>query len=153
MDSIPSEIYIRYYGNLHKIRADSQEPTFRSIECFVFWGATGTGKSHSAWERAGSTAYSKDPRSKFWCGYKDQQVVIIDEFRGAIDVSHLLRWLDKYPCRIETKGSSRVLVANTFYITSNLHPNDWYPDLDQETKSALKRRLNVTNFLNFFNKT
>lgn len=153
MADIPSDVYIRYYGNLHKIRSDSQKPDFRSVTVNVFWGPTGTGKSHQAWERAGPDAYSKDPRSKFWCGYKDQSIVIIDEFRGAIDISHLLRWFDRYPVRVETKGSSRVLTANTFYVTSNLHPRDWFSDLDQETYKALERRLTITNFLNFFNKT
>jgi len=38
------------------------------------------------------------------------------------------------------------LNAETIYITSNLHPNDWYPDLDDETKAALLRRLNITHF-------
>lgn len=60
-------------------------------EIFVFWGKTGTGKSRRAWHEAGVAAYSKDPRSKFWDGYQDQRHVVIDEFRGGIDVSHLLR--------------------------------------------------------------
>jgi len=94
---------------------------------------------------ADSSAYSKDPRTKFWCGYDSQENVILDEFRGAIDVAHLLRWLDKYPVRVETKGSSRPLVATTFWITSNLCPLDWYPDLDKETAAALVRRLDIVH--------
>lgn len=152
MGTIPSEIYIRYYTNLHKIRVDSEKPNFRSVTAHVYWGPTGTGKSHTAWDRAGPDAFSKDPRTKFWCGYQGQSVIIIDEFRGAIDISHMLRWLDRYPCRVETKGSSRILNGTSFYITSNLHPREWYSDLDPETYQALERRLTITNFLNFFNK-
>lgn len=114
--------------------------------CFVFWGATGTGKSRKAWDDGGMDAYCKDPRTKFWDGYCDQKHVVIDEFRGGIDVAHLLRWLDRYPVRVEIKGSSRPLVAETIWITSNLSPDDWYPDIDAETLSALRRRLTVTHF-------
>lgn len=143
MEEIPSDIYVRYYGNLQRIRADHTQPEFRQVETIVLWGPTGTGKSHTAWEQAGVSAYSKDPRTKFWCGYSDQQHVIIDEFRGAIDISHLLRWLDKYPVRVETKGSSRPLLATKVWITSNLHPSDWFPLLDGDTLGALYRRLTI----------
>lgn len=151
MAAIPSDIYVRYYGNLHKIRADNFQPTFRQVEVVCYWGLTGTGKSHKSWEEAGSTSYSKDPRTKFWCGYTDQTNVILDEFRGAIDISHLLRWFDKYPVRVETKGSSRPLLATKFWITSNLQPSEWYPDLDQATLKALLRRMKVVNLIKPFN--
>jgi len=52
---------------------------------------------------------------------------------------------DRYPCNVELKGSSRVLVATNFWITSNLHPDQWYPDLDEATKLALKRRLVIVH--------
>lgn len=109
----------------------------------VFWGPTGTGKSRRAWEEAGLDAYPKDPRTKFWDGYDRQEHVVIDEFRGAIDVSHLLRWFDRYPVLVEVKGSSRVLVANRIWITSNLRPSHWFPELDEITLRALLRRLEV----------
>lgn len=112
----------------------------------MYWGPTGTGKSRRAWESGGDGAYAKCPRSKFWDGYQAQETVIIDEFRGGIDVAHLLRWFDRYPCRVEIKGSSRPLMAKTIWITSNLHPHDWYPDLDVATTLALMRRLTVEEF-------
>jgi len=143
---IPADIYVRYYFGLTRIAADNALPVEIERECFVFWGATGTGKSRRAWNDAGLSAFAKDPRSKWWCGYRNQEHVVIDEFRGAIDVSHLLRWLDRYPVSVETKGSSRPLKANKIWITSNLDPRLWYPDIDAETLSALLRRLNITHF-------
>jgi len=65
----------------------------------------------------------------------------MDEFRGAIDIGHLLRWLDRYPVIVEVKGSSAVLKAEKIWITSNLHPREWYPLLDEATYLALERRL------------
>lgn len=86
-------------------------------------------------------------RTKWWCGYKNQENVIIDEFRGVVDISHLLRWLDRYPVRVESKGGSRPLLCKTIWLTSNLAPEAWYPDLDVETRDALLRRL--TNIIHF----
>jgi len=109
----------------------------------VFWGPTGTGKSRRAWDEATLDAYPKDPRTKFWDGYNGQRNVVIDEFRGGIDISHLLRWLDRYPVNVEIKGSSVCLKAEEMWITSNLSPESWYPELDIDTKAALARRMTV----------
>lgn len=150
IESIPPGIRVRSYHALRAIRADYQRPQPMVRECFLFWGPTGTGKSYRAWEAAGNEAYSKDPRSKFWCGYGGQEHVIIDEFRGGIDVAHLLRWLDRYPVHVELKGSSLPLSARKIWITSNLDPREWYPDLDRMTYDALIRRLNIEYFPDAF---
>lgn len=149
LDDIPADVRLRHYSAIRRVGADFATPTeqLRTVHCF--WGATGTGKSRRAWAEAGLDAYPKDPRSKFWDGYRGQSSVVIDEFRGGIDISHLLRWFDRYPVIVEIKGCATVLKAKTIWVTSNLHPNDWYPDLDDETKQALLRRLNVVHFAAF----
>lgn len=143
---IPAQIRLSHYRTIRSVYADFAQPSFVERSCIVFWGPTGTGKSRRAWSEAGMSAYPKDPRSKFWCGYQGQENVIIDEFRGDIDISHLLRWLDRYPVIVEVKGSSVVLNASRIWITSNLHPRDWYTNLDDATFEALLRRLEVIHF-------
>jgi hypothetical protein len=138
---IPSDIFIRCYSSLKRIHVDSLRPLPKEKQVFVFWGATGTGKSRRAWDEATFDAYPKEPTTKWWCGYSGQKSVVIDEFRGQIGISHLLRWFDRYPVTVETKGSACVLGVETFWITSNLSPDQWYPDLDAETLAALKRRF------------
>jgi len=145
-DDIPPDVLIRNYGNLKRISVENACPVAIEKVCYVFWGATGTGKSRTAWEEATFDAYPKDPMSKFWDGYRGQKHVVIDEFRGTIGISHLLRWLDRYPLLVEVKGSSVVCCANKVWITSNLHPRDWYPDMDQLTIDALLRRLTIREF-------
>ncbi|AIF76274.1 Rep [Ninurtavirus rhiphus] len=153
LSAIPANVRVvsyRYLKNnsrtLRAIAADHSTALPMLRDCWVFWGRTGTGKSRRAWDEAGLDAYSKDPRSKFWDGYQTQQCVVVDEFRGGIDISHILRWLDRYPVRVEIKGSSRPLVASKIWITSNVDPRQWYPDIDAETLGALLRRLNITHF-------
>lgn len=146
LDDLPGDVYIRHYSNLKRIACDHMQAVAVERQVMVYWGRTGAGKSRRAWDEASLDAYPKDPRSKFWDGYRGQENVVIDEFRGGIDISHMLRWLDRYPVVVEVKGSSVVLRATKIWITSNIHPNDWYPTLDEETKQALLRRMNVTHF-------
>lgn len=70
----------------------------------------------------------------------------MDEFRGSIDVAHLLRWFDRYPVIVEQKCTATTLSATKFWITSNLDPRLWFNDIDQATKDALLRRLTITHF-------
>lgn len=143
---IPASIRVSSYRSLRSIGADHAVPLPMERTVHVFWGRTGTGKSRRAWDEAGLDAYSKDPRSKFWDGYQTHRHVVVDEFRGGIDVAHILRWCDRYPVRVEVKGSSRPLFAETIWFTSNVDPRNWYPELDAETLSALLRRFNITHF-------
>jgi len=145
-ESIPANIRVQNYRTIRAIRSDYAKPVGMERTCLVYWGPTGTGKSQLAWEQAGVGAYPKDPSSKFWCGYDGQQHVVIDEFRGQIAIHHLLRWLDRYPVNVELKGSSLPLSALKFWITSNLPVYKWYPDVDQATVDALKRRLEIKEF-------
>lgn len=144
---IPSDVFIRCYSSLSRIAKDYCRPLPMERVCQVYWGRTGTGKSRRAWEEATIEAYCKDPNTKFWDGYRDQNCVVIDEFRGTISISHLLRWLDRYPVIVEVKGGAMPLSASMFWITSNVDPREWYGDIDESTKDALLRRLNITHFL------
>lgn len=143
---IPANVRVVSYRTLRAIQSDFSIPKGIDRRVDVFWGRTGTGKSRRAWDEAGEGAYSKCPRSKWWDGYQDQEHVVLDEFRGSIDVAHLLRWFDRYPVRVEVKGSTRPLNANRIWVTSNVNPLDWYPELDVMTRDALIRRLNIEHF-------
>lgn len=144
--AIPASVRVQSYGNLLRIRSDHARPLAMERECVVYWGPTNLGKSRRAWDEAGLASYPKDPRTKFWDGYQGEENVVIDEFRGAIDCAHLLRWLDRYPARVEVKGSARNLCAKKYWITSNLDPKVWWPELDDATFQAFRRRVTVVQF-------
>lgn len=147
---IPSDVRIRCYTTFKRICKDYQSAPIReNVVSKVFWGKSGTGKSHLAFSEAG-TCYIKGSTTKWWDGYKGESNVILDEFRGQISIEHVLKWLDKWPCFVEEKGGQIALKATNFWICSNLSPTDWYPDIDPETLAALLRRLTVTHFENPF---
>lgn len=146
LDDIDSSVYVCHYRSLKQIAVDHMKPNAEERTIKVFWGPTATGKSRRAWEEAGWDAFPKDPNSKFWDGYAGHENVVIDEFRGRIDISHVLRWFDRYPVIVEVKGTSQVFKAKNIWITSNLDPRNWYPDIDEPTRAALLRRFEIVYF-------
>ncbi len=148
--AIPGDVYVKYYHSLRSIGKDNARPKMRGPqEVHVFWGKSGTGKTKRVFKEIGDQPYYlKTTTTKWWDAYKGESIVILDEFRGKIDVTHILRWLDRYPCAVEIKGSQVPLKTTKWYITSNLSPEDWYPQLDDETKAALMRRLSNIVYFN-----
>lgn len=149
VEDIVSDVYIRYYGNLKRIAKDAAVAPWRpNIHVDIYWGITGSGKSHRAFsEMENKEVYVKGPTTKWWDSYRGEKHVIMDEFRGQICIEHLLKWFDKYPCYVEEKGGQIPLLAEHFIVCSNLDPRDWYPTVDQPTRDALLRRVNITHFV------
>lgn len=146
IDEIPADVRIRCYSTLRKIEKDYMKPEGGLRKVIVYVGPTGVGKSSRAWHEAGLDAYPKDPNTKFWDGYCGQENIVIDEFRGRIDISHILRWFDRYPVCVENKGGGTVLRSKKIWITTNLPVVKWYPDIDDTTFGALLRRLEIITF-------
>ncbi|AUM61644.1 Rep [Shanivirus waseris] len=143
---ISAQVQICHWRNLCAIRAEYMPTPAIERTVAVYWGRTGTGKSRRAWEEAGLDAYPKIPSSKFWDGYRGQDHVVVDEFRGDISIGHLLRWCDRYPCLVDIKGSSVALQCRRLWFTSNLDPMMWYPNVDQDSYAALLRRFEIVHF-------
>lgn len=142
LQAVPANIRTVHFRTLQRIASTYDRPRDLDAdrEVFVYYGTTRTGKSRRA--RAESiNAFSKMPNTKFWCGYQGEEDIILDEFRGEIGICHLLRWFDRYGLRVETKGGFVTMKARRFWITSNLPPERWYPEVDQETFAALKARF------------
>lgn len=151
--SIPSDIALRYYANIKSIGKDHATPQRRpDMEALCFWGVSNSGKSFDAMElaEAGSSYYMKDPRTKWWDGYRGQEVVVIDEFTGDIAINHMLRWLDKLPCLVECKGGAIPLSCKKIIITSNVDPRHWYADINEEQLKGLMRRMKVVHYPNVY---
>lgn len=145
LDEIDADVYVRNYNSLKRIALDNMKPLPGERSVTVFWGPTGTGKSHRAWNEASMQAYPKPPTTKWWDGYQPEKHkhVVMDEFDGQIGITHLLRWFDKYPCVVEQKGGGCCLIAERIWITSNIDPALWYPDGKPAQVAALMRRLNI----------
>jgi len=139
---------LRYYHQLiHSLTPRTWKTYVR-----VYWGVAGSGKSYAAANEAGGGAYFKPGGNKWFDGYNGEDNVVFDEFRGNwFDLSTLLRLLDAYPCKVETKGGMVEFVARNIWITSNVSPENWYPNIDAIQLQALLRRLDeVRHFINVY---
>lgn len=129
-------VAIRYGRGCETLISHLDEPRRWQTQGIVYWGVSGGGKSHKAWSE-NPDAYDKDD-TKWWTGYNGQDVVIWDDFDPTqIRLSFLLKLLDKYPMRVETKGGYVQMKATKVIFTSNFDPVTWYNDV----AGALKRRL------------
>lgn len=108
----------------------------------VYWGKTGTGKTRFVMDQVMDQPFWSPGDYKWFDGYQSQPIVIIDDYRGEYPLQLLLKLLDRYPMQVPVKGGFVKWCPKKVYITSNIHPNDWYPSADRFSVSAMFRRLN-----------
>lgn len=110
----------------------------------VFWitGESGSGKSLYADHLAGEDAYWLGDNAKFWDGYQGESTIVIDDLKpGFFSEAFLLRLLDRYPFRVESKGSSIAFQGERIFITSIYHPQLFWYHRTSEPYTQLSRRL------------
>lgn len=137
---------LRYWKGLMEIKRtiqESQAPKLRlDLDVVCLWGEPGSGKTRKALKELGEDCFMMSACSpEWWDGYQGQKAVLIDDYRNSWPVTRLLNVLDIYPVRLPIKGSFTYLKARRIYLTSNLHPQAWYPNVEEMTKQALIRRF------------
>ncbi len=136
------EMFIRHLGPKRKT------PPHVDWYC----GPTGTDKTRTAIAEAGDQDYWMSNGSLRWFdGYDGQLFVIFDDFRAESSVPYqrVLKLLDRYPVRVEVKGSSVELLATRIIVTSTFSPDTVYDGKLPlgESIDQLKRRIhNVRHF-------
>lgn len=153
-DEIPADVKIRCWNQFQGIAKYYMAPEDRGeVKSYIYWGVSGSGKTHRAKQESGyftepDDVYMKIPTTKFWDGYRGQKNVIIDEFEGQINISHLKQWCDPTgtACQVEVKGGAVPLLATRFWITSNRDWRIWYPTADSNDIDAIKRRFEILQF-------
>lgn len=96
-----------------------------AMEIIVIVGPSGTGKTRYCRDNF-PNAYWKD-QSKWWEDYAGEETVVVDEMYGhRFSFSFLLQLLDRYPLKVECKGSTYEFVSRRIVFTSNQEPEFWY---------------------------
>lgn len=132
-------------------------------EMFILWGPAGSGKSTTVRRCVQYSYGSTDALYELrlpergdlvrWEGFDPtvHQAVLLEEFRGQVDVDTIKKYVDKWPVRVRTFGGDRTVRPLQFWFTSNLDPRewwdgtlryDWHPD-----RAALNRRTTATVLL------
>ena len=144
MDKYPTG-WARYSRALTKYREDKRKHRTTATVVTVFWGPTGTGKSHAAHHMAadvdedyGVLMCPEKGRAIWVDGAEGCKAVVIDDYEGELPYRAILQMTDKYKCVMPVKGGRTKWAPTHIFITSNLKPEDWYPHSDY---GPLQRRL------------
>lgn len=141
--------YMKFHSGIKAMNALMKcKPRDPSIAPTVYWwfGPTGVGKSRKAFETF-PEAYVK-MNSMWWDGYEGQTTVIIDDYRPSLcTFQELLRILDRYPMRIQMKGSSSELSATHFVISTTQRPEViWHGRTEEAMNQLLRRITHIVEF-------
>lgn len=135
--------YMKYSGGIKSFQTlvRTRPRDSRVLPTVRWWfGPTGVGKSRKAFD-CYPDAYVK-MNNQWWDGYVGQSAVIIDDYRPSLcTFQELLRILDRYPMRIQTKGSSCELSATAFVITTTSRPEVIWSGRTTEAMNQLLRRI------------
>lgn len=122
------ETYIRYNRGMEKLAdmlLEDRDPNNPPV-CIWIYGPTGSGKTSTIYKYFDtSEVYVKMSNNKWWDGYLQQRVVLLNEYKGGIDREDILQWFDRYPCCIERKGGVTKLNSPIMIVTSLYGPGYW----------------------------
>ena len=112
----------------------------------VVWlyGLAGAGKTSEVFmNHEFDKIYVKEANDRWWDGYEQHEVILIDDFRKWHDFGNFLRLLDRWPYSGEIKGGTVKINSKFCYITSDRPPeNIWSGnDLEQVTRRIDELRL------------
>lgn len=143
-DSDHTAVWAKYQHVYPRVRAQMAaqvKNNFRKLDVKVLFGPPGTGKTSSIVEDY-PDIYFAQPDLRWWPQYDGQDVILIDDFYGQCRPSWLLRILDGYQLQVEYKGGHTYARWTKVFITSNVHPVEWYKDIPDQVRAAIMRRIN-----------
>lgn len=141
--------YLNQIERMDKVRQtivqDRFKNTFRKLKVLYIFGTTGAGKTRNIMEMYGyENVYRITNYLHPFDLYKNQDVVIFEEYRSSLPLSDMLNYLDGYPVILPCRYNDKMACYTKVYIISNIDLLNQYEDvqrLEPETWKALLRRI------------
>lgn len=142
-DSDPAS-FIRYGNGILRYRMMVRPNRIAPPSIWVFWGASGTGKTRRCWDFTDHDKIWVHPGDRWFDGYDSSShpAVLFDDFDGSwFKLDYLLKLLDRYVFQVPIKGGYTWWCPKTVLLTSNIEPKLWYRNANEAQQIALMRRL------------
>lgn len=145
-------VAMKYPGGLKMAMEElAEEPEFNpNMKVYVFWGVSGTGKSHQAYckndKKEVYRLTKKEWVSTFFNGYRKQKILLLDDFDGSwMKFTDFKTLCDGYAFKVNLKGRWTYSGWDTIYISASESPAEWYKNatVTKNAKIELARRLNT----------
>lgn len=114
----------------------------RNWKPYVEWiyGESGTGKTAYIMRQSTEEEQFWKDSTKWWDGYDKHPVLVLDDFRAHwMKFTYLLKVLDRYQARVETKGGYRQLLCRKIFITTLTTPECTYNMPEEPIKQLIRR--------------
>jgi len=139
-------MFHQYGRTLNKIEDLMARKKFRTemTKGIWYWGSTGTGKSHKAFEGfTPETHYVVPNDNGWWDGYTQQKIVILNDFRGEIPYNMMLQLVDKWPMVVRRRNREPMpFTSEIVIVTSSLPPAQLFNRrADEDDIAQLLRRF------------
>lgn len=143
-DNYP-RVWINLSNRLESLRTPKTTILDGELDHEWWIGQTGTGKSKLLWELY-PEHYQKDT-NKWWCGYRDQTVVAIEEWspKNECTGAQLKIWADRYPFSGQIKGGTLQRIRPLkIIVLSNYEIEDCFTD--SRDRDPITRRFTILRF-------
>nr|WAE43032.1 MAG: replication associated protein [Cressdnaviricota sp.] len=143
-EELPPEA-IKTYQYIHAKYGNKVEDRTELVNIWIT-GQSGCGKSR--WVRDNHPVFYSKPMSKWWDGYANEDVVLLDDFdptHGKFLAYFLKIWADHYVFNAEVKGGMLRIRPKTVIVTSQYTIDQCFES--QEDKDAISRRFAQKNVI------
>ncbi len=147
LESFPSQ-YFKYNRLITEVRQSlyqEQAKKMRDVKVTYIYGDTGSGKTFSIYDK-----YDVDDIFKIssydngaFDSYRNQKVLVLEEYRSGFKLSYLLQILDNYPLQLSARYNNRWALFEEVYIVSNINVSEQYPYTDEDSLNAFYRRIDT----------
>lgn len=124
------ETFVRYYAGIAKVtNARLARLPREPLKVYLLYGPSGTGKTTWAQSHDPDTAKCDNIADGWFDPYNGEKHMLLDEFTGAsskISLARFLTAIDKHKTLVAVKNGFAAVRAEHIYITTNIHPREWY---------------------------